>query len=126
LIVAFDKIKNEFTYFNFDDNTPVPTSSTIWYHDNHIIVGSEARNNINKFAGVPGHHFERSIKLKLGQGNGINIFGENVQPYFIAAEILKHIKNTAINERKANLAADMNNAVFTVPINFNGKQRSAL
>lgn len=129
LLVAYNKVNNKFTYFNFDKfnvGRPAPTSSTIWYHDNQIIVGSEARNNINKYAGVPGHHFERSIKLKLGQGNGINIFGENVQPYFIAAEILKHIKNTAINERQANLAADMNNAIFTVPINFNGKQRSAL
>jgi molecular chaperone DnaK (HSP70) len=127
LFVAYDKTKNEFTYFNFSGNHPIPTSSTVWYHDNSIIVGKEARENINNYAGVQGHHFEKSIKLKLGQEYGVNIFGEIVQPYKIASDIINHIKKVAINVWRADLAGvDINRAVFTIPINFDGNQRESL
>lgn len=130
LIVAYDKKTNQFSYFNFDkgDTTkPVPTSSTVWYHDQNIIVGLDARDKINQYAGVEGHHFEKSIKLKLGQKNGINILGKEIQPYEVAADILKHIKKVAIGEWKADKSGvDLNRAIFTVPINFNGIQRKAL
>ena len=92
LFVAYDKEKNQFSYFNFTGDRPIPTSSTVWYHDNSIIVGSKAREKINEYAGIEGHHFEKSIKLRLGQEYGVNIFGNIVQPYMIAADILKHIK----------------------------------
>jgi molecular chaperone DnaK len=127
LFVAYDKETNQFSYFNFTGNRPIPTSSTVWYHDNAIIVGSEARENINNYAGVEGHHFEKSIKLRLGQEYGVNIFGNIVQPYMIAADILRHIRRVAIEVWQAdNAGVDVNRAVFTVPINFNGIQRQAL
>lgn len=130
LIVAYDKKRNQFFYFNFNkDNItqPIPTSSTVWYYDNSITVGSEARENINRYAGIEGHHFEKSIKLKLGQEYGVNIFGKPVQPHIIAADILKHIKRVAIDEWKADKSGvDLNRAIFTVPINFNGIKRKSL
>ena len=130
LIVAYDKNRNQFSYFNFDKyNTtqPIPTSSTVWYHDQSKIIGSEARENINRYAGIEGHHFEKSIKLKLGQEYGVNIFGKTGQPHSIAADILRHIKRVAIDEWKADKAGvDVNRAIFTVPINFNGIQRKSL
>src|SRR4051794_17083676 len=88
LIVAYNKQINQFYYFNFDkdDRKPIPTSSTVWYYDNSITVGLEARENINKYAGIEGHHFEKSIKSKLGQEYGVSIFGKIVQPYMIAAD----------------------------------------
>ena len=42
VIVAYNKKKNEFTYFNFArgrGGAPIPTSSTVWYHDNLVEVG---------------------------------------------------------------------------------------
>lgn len=84
VIVAYNKKKNEFTYFNFArgrGGAPIPTSSTVWYHDNLVEVGKNARDNINKYGDVEGHHFERSIKLKLGSGQNLNIFGASVKPY---------------------------------------------
>jgi molecular chaperone DnaK len=127
LFVAYDKEKNQFTYFNFAADKPIPTSSTVWYHDNSIIVGSEAREKINNYAGVQGHHFEKSIKLKLGREHGVNVFGNIVPPYMIAADIIKHIKRVAIDDWRADLSGvDINRAIFTVPINFNGIQRHAL
>lgn len=127
LIVAYNKLKNEFLYFNFGPRGPVPTSSTVWYHDGKIVVGDVARTNIHNFSGVEGHHFEKSIKLRLGTEQNINILGESVQPYKVAAEILRHIKNDAIDVWKADKAGvSLNRAVFTVPIKFTGKQRRDL
>ena len=87
VIVAYNKKKNEFTYFNFArgrGGAPIPTSSTVWYHDNLVEVGKNARDNINKYGDVEGHHFERSIKLKLGSGQNLNIFGASVKPYVVS------------------------------------------
>lgn len=127
LMVAYDKQKNEFIYFSYDGDKPTPISSTVWYNDNEIIVGSEARERIYRYANVPGHHFEKSIKLKLGTEYVADVFGKSVLPSDIAAEILKHIKSVAIDGYMANkVVDDMRRAVFTVPINFSGKARRDL
>lgn len=132
VIVAYSKKKNEFTYFNFADKRggakkPIPTSSTVWYHDNIVEVGKNARANINKYGDVEGHHFERSIKSKLGSGQNLNIFGSSVHPYIVAGTILSSLKQTAINDWQADkVGVDLSRAVFTVPINFNGEARRDL
>lgn len=129
LIVAYDKKKNAFSYFNFKDrgNTPTPTSSTVWYHDGMVEVGKIARDNINLFGDMEGHHFERSIKLKLGTSQNLDIFGDPVPPYSVAGTIISRLKEIAINEWKAEkVGVDMSRAVFTVPINFSGDARRDL
>jgi molecular chaperone DnaK (HSP70) len=128
VMVAYNKEKNQFKYFNFDqDDEPIPTSSTVWYHDNLVEVGQHARDNINKYGDVEGHHFERSIKLKLGSGQRLNIFGLSVEPYVVAGTILNELKKTAINDWHADkTGVDLSRAVFTVPINFDGKARRDL
>ena len=130
LIVAYNKGKNEFSYFNYTDelgDIPVPTPSTVWYHDDKVEIGRAARENINLYGDVEGHHFERSIKLKLGKAGQLNIFGTAVQPYKVAGAILSKLKKTAIEEYSAlKVGADMNRAVFTVPINFDGQARRDL
>lgn len=127
LIVAYDKSSNSFSYFNYIGDLPVPTASTVWYHDGNINVGNEAKENLYSFDGVEGHYFERSIKSKLDTDYRANVFGESKAPAEIASEILKHLKNVAIKEYKADKAGvDLKQAVFTVPINFSGKARQAL
>lgn len=130
VIVAYNRKKNEFTYFNFSGRrggAPIPTSSTVWYHDNIVEVGKNARDNINRYGDVEGHHFERSIKQKLGSNQNLNIFGRAVPPYEVAGTILSHLKDKAIQEWQADKAGvDLSRAVFTVPINFNGEARRDL
>lgn len=127
LMVAYDKRKNEFTYFSYDGERPTPISSTVWYNDNKVRVGSEAREKIHRYSEIPGHHFEKSIKLKLGKDYIANIFGQSVAPSLVAAEILKHIKTVAVDDYKADkVVDDLRRAVFTVPINFSGKARRDL
>ena len=127
LLVAYDKRLNKFTYFSYDGERPVPISSTVWYHDDQIVVGSEARENIYKYGEMAGHHFEKSIKLRLGTEYQANVFGSKKLPSSIASEILKNIKKEAIEVWKADKAGvDLKKAVFTVPINFSGKARRDL
>ena len=125
--VAYDKSKHEFTYLYYEDGVPSPISSTIEFHDNAVIVGSEARERMTRYADVDGYHFERSIKSKIGSDEKVYVFGERKEPQELASEILKNLKNKAINDFNALKArVDMNTAVFTVPISFNGKARRTL
>lgn len=125
--VAYDKNRHQFTYFNYEGGVPSPISSTIEFHDNTVTVGSEARERMARFADVDGYHFERSIKSKIGSDEKVYVFGERKEPQELASEILKNLKDQAINEADALKArVDMNTAVFTVPISFNGKARRTL
>ena len=125
--VAYDKNNGKFTYFNFDDKNPVPISSTVEFHDNQISVGSEARSRMTKYADDDGYHYVRSIKSKIGTDENVYVFGERKQPQEIASIIIKNIKDVAINDWNALEArVDMNHAIFTVPISFNGKARRTL
>ncbi len=126
LLVAYDKLSNRFTYFNYDGEIPVPTSSTVWYHDNTIEVGGKARSNIHKFSNVEGHHFEKSIKLKLGTDYLTNIFGKGEKPSKVASDILKHILNEAKETWQAEKVVSLRQGIFSIPINFNGKARKDL
>ncbi|MBO5223225.1 MAG: Hsp70 family protein [Clostridia bacterium] len=127
LMVAYDKQKNKFSYFSYNGDKPTPISSTVWYHDNKITVGSEARENIHRFSETEGHHFEKSIKLRLGSEYTANVFGVKTTPSAVASEIIKHIKRVAEIEYKADkIVDDLRQAVFTVPISFNGKARRDL
>ncbi len=127
LIVAYDKSNGEFLYFNFNGSIPVPTPSAVWYYDSNIKVGDVAKEKLYSYDGLEGHHFEKSIKSKLGTEYKANIFGKNVAPAEIASEILKYLRKTAVEDYKAEKAGvDMKQAVFTVPINFSGKARRDL
>ena len=127
LMVAYDKDKHKFQFFNYKHKQPIPTSSTIWYHDNNIIVGNEAREKIHKLSNIEGNHFEKSIKLHLGKNYNSNIFGKSIPAYKIAGEIIKHLKKVAIDDYRAIVGhVDLNTAVFTVPINYSGQARQDL
>ena len=126
LLVSYDKQKNRFEYYNYSGDRPVPTSSTVWYYDDNVIVGDEARKNIFDYSGVEGHHFERSIKSKLGTSESAFVFGKEVPSYEVAGEIINHLKAKTINSKAESLDIDLNQAVFTIPINFSGKARKNL
>ena len=130
LMVAYNKEKNEFEYFHGEGYgklfLPKPTSSTIMYHDNSILVGNEARELMYKYYGVEGYHFEKSIKLNLGTDYLANVFGDPIEPYKIAAEIISHLKNEASEKNAEVYGIDLKNAVFTIPVNFSGKARRDL
>ena len=125
-LVAYDSSKEEFLYYGSRLQPGNPTPSVVWYHDNQIDVGRTAKENYNKFSGIPGHHMETSIKSKLGLGRQVSIFGKLTEPYYIASEILKDLKNGAIDGEASLAGVSLDSAVYTVPVSFSGKQRADL
>lgn len=126
LAVTYDKNEGKFNYFSFVKRKPTPTSSTVWFHDGTSEVGNNARKKMYDYADVDGHHFERSIKLKLGTGKKVSVFGDLKEPYEIASLIIKQLKDDALKSKSAKAGLDLDQAVFTIPVNFNGKQREEL
>ena len=126
LAVAYDKNKHQFHYFNRIGAKVAPISSTVWFHGSEVKIGKEARDNINKYSNIDGHHFEKSIKSLLGTDSMRYVFGKPVPPHEIAALIIKELKDTAINSQAESIGIDISKAVFTVPINFSGKARNDL
>ncbi len=128
-VVSYDKKNNRMDFFleRGHDNNPVPVPSVVWYHDNIVTVGKEAKNKYNTFSGRAGHCLIRSVKSQLGTNNRLSVFGDLKEPYEIAGDIIEHMKKEAINRFHADkIVGKFDQAVFTVPINFDGRQRSDL
>jgi molecular chaperone DnaK len=115
-----------FEYFGSINEKEKPTPSVVWYHDKRIDVGKDAKDNYNKFCDVPGHHMETSIKSKLGTDKKVSIFGQLTDPYKVASKIIEHLIKIAEMSHAAKAGISLNKAVFSIPINFNGRQRADL
>lgn len=125
-LVAYDRRNSSFEFFGSEMEKEKPTPSIVWYHDNQIKVGKIVKDNFNKYCDVPGHHLESSIKLKLGSDQKISIFGKLTEPYVVVSEIIKHLKEIAENNLALSGGISLESAVFTIPVNFSGKQRAEL
>lgn len=101
-----------------EENLPVP--SVVWYSDS-VVVGRGARNHMNALMGIPGNDFVRSIKSRLGSGRELIVLGQAKQPHEVAAEIFRHLKKLASKSKH-----QVNAAVLTIPIGFDGRKRAEL
>ena len=104
--------------------TGLPHPSVVWYKaDGQVIVGAEAKKHIEGFSTVEGNHFISSIKRRLGRDKNVSIFGQHVDVTSVASEIFKHLKK----EAKASYGlGEIEEAVVTIPIYFNGISRREL
>lgn len=100
----------------------MPHPSVVWFRGNEVIVGREAKRNLNRFAQRAGNHFERSVKRKLGQNQIISVFGERKRSYEIAGEIFRFLKSQGEREHGVNIEE----AVVTIPVHFKGEARRDL
>lgn len=117
VVSTYDSLNKEITNFVLED---LPHPSIVWYTGEKVTVGREAKNNINKYIDEPGHTFIQSIKSRLGKDQEISIFGEAYPAYEIAGEIFHHVQRDV--EERTPYSIDQ--AVVTVPVQFNGKQRA--
>ena len=118
-----DKLKTQ-PFLNKEDGLPHP--SIVWYKGNEIIVGREAKTHFNTFVDEPGNKFITSIKSNLGNTFRYDVFGIDYQPYQIAAEILKYLKNYSTKEYKPFIKNEISECVVTIPISFSGNERKTL
>ena len=109
-----------------DQVTRRPHPSVIWYRGSDIVVGREARENmdITESGAPPG--FVRSPKLSLRRDGPIFVDGRPVEPIDAVAEVLRHLKNDASVPRGGAPAHDLIRAVFTIPVDFGGPERQTL
>jgi len=113
----------ELTAFVDPNNLPHP--SVLWYKgEPQPIVGREAKKRIKDFGNTPGNKFITSIKSQIHKQEEFEIFGKPYYTWQFASEIFRFLKEDA-KERYPGYP-DMMEAVVTVPLYFNGKQRKAI
>ena len=86
-----------------DQVTLRPHPSVIWYRGSDIVVGQEARNNmdITESGAPPG--FVRSPKMSLRRDGPIFVEdGRPVEPSDAVAEVIRHLKTDAAITRRFN------------------------
>ena len=99
-----------------------PHPSVVWYKpDDSVVVGFEARSNMQELSGALGHTFVRSVKRALTAAEVVH-GGRKIQPYELAAEIFKHIKKHG-QENPIFHGHTFQSCVVTVPVGFTGEQR---
>ena len=109
-----------------DQVTRRPHPSVIWYRGSDIVVGREARQNmdISESGAPPG--FVRSPKMSLRRDGPIFVDGRPVEPTDAVAEVLRHLKTDASIARGSAPGHNLTRAVFTIPVDFGGPERRAL
>ncbi|NAZ38360.1 Hsp70 family protein [Rubellimicrobium sp. CFH 75288] len=109
-----------------DPVTRRPHPSVIWYRGADIVVGREARENMDITEGGAPPGFVRSPKMSLRRDGPIFVDGRPVEPTDAVAEVLRHLKADAAIARGGAPAHDLTRAVFTIPVDFGGPERRAL
>lgn len=101
-----------------------PHPSVVRYHGSTVVVGRDARDQLDSpQVGVIGD-FVRSPKRYLGTGTEIHVGGVARDPSEVVGDILRHVRRHAEAELAG--AAQFGNVVATVPINMDGRGRRAL
>lgn len=109
-----------------DQVTRRPHPSVIWYRGSEVVVGREARQNMDiTESGVP-PGFVRSPKMSLRREGPVFVDGRPVEPTDAVAEVLRYLKTDATIARGSAPGLDLARAVFTIPVDFGGPERRAL
>ena len=110
-----------------DQVTQRPHPSVIWYRGGDaVVVGRDARENMDlKDMGAP-PGFVRSPKMMLRREGPIYVDGRPIETTDAVAEILRHIKKDAAKARGVSPGHNLDRAVMTIPVDFDGTERRAL
>ena len=110
---------------SFVDNNGRPHPSVLWYRGSEKpIIGRKAKDKLRDFGNIPGNQFIKSIKSQIKQETEIEIFGNNYHTWQVASEIFSFLKEDA--QRGYPGYPEIQEAVVTIPLYFNGQQRKAI
>jgi molecular chaperone DnaK len=107
---------------NLQDNKPHP--SVVWYPGAKPVVGREAKGQLAELGlGVFGD-IVRSPKIYLGSPSGIPVGGVTRPAINVVADLLRYIKNDALERKFQGVSFDR--AVITIPVKMTGRARLEL
>ncbi len=102
-----------------DDGQPHP--SIVWFRADGTVVGREAKRNFNSFAEEMGHRFVKSVKRSLGREKTFDLLGERLSAGEVASHIFSHLVEHGFES-----GYDIEQAVVTIPVDFDGRARREL
>lgn len=102
-----------------------PHPSVVWYrNDGDPIVGLLARQNMASHQNAMGHRFVRSVKRLLGADREVETLGGQREPAWeTASRIFQHLSASVSAYSGLKRPLQMKEAVVTIPVHFNGRQR---
>lgn len=107
---------------NRDDQRPHP--SVVWYRGTETIVGRKAKQALGgRVTGASGE-FVRSPKTLLGSPHGITAGGVTRRPADIASDILKFLREDALDRNYD--GQEFERAVVSIPVTMRGAARKEL
>ena len=116
-----DQIKRPVVFWRSDEKRPHP--SVVWFKpDDSVVVGFDARRNMQELAGTLGHTFVRSVKRTLTSSAETGHGGRRLKPYEVAAHIFDHLKRQGASHPTLH-GHEFRSCVVTVPVGFSGEQR---
>ncbi len=100
-----------------------PHPSVVWLKpDDSVVVGFDARRNMQELSGTLGHTFVRSVKRALTSTAETVHGGRRLKPYEIAAHVFEHLKANGSSHPTLH-GHSFKSCVVTVPVSFSGEQR---
>lgn len=102
------------------DRNNMPHPSVVWYRAADVKVGFEARDELDGGAEAISGDFVRSPKRLLGGSATIELPGRKLSCWDPAARVLTLLKGYVATQTQAD---QLEMAVFTVPVSFNGAAR---
>ncbi|MEO5535832.1 MAG: Hsp70 family protein [Pseudolysinimonas sp.] len=107
------------------DSEGRPHPSVVRYEGERVVVGREARNELEAVGlGVHGNTV-RSPKVFLGD-DVVEVGGVEMNPVDVVADVLKHVKAESLKSRQAERLDGVQSAVVTIPVTMDGRRRRAL
>jgi molecular chaperone DnaK len=100
-----------------------PHPSVVWFKPgDSVVVGFDARRNMQELSGALGHTFVRSVKRALTSTAETVHGGRRLKPYEVAAHIFEHLKANGAAHPTLH-GHQFKSCVVTVPVGFSGEQR---
>jgi hypothetical protein len=109
-----------------DQDNSRPHPSVVWYRGTEVIVGKRAREHLDSREGSPPLGLLRSPKMTLRRQGPVHLDGKEYAPSDVVAEVLKHLRADARVPRADGNPHDLDRAVMTIPVDFEGPQRRDL
>lgn len=103
-----------------------PHPSVVWYRGGDVVVGRAAREHLDSTDGAAPRGLLRSPKMALRREGPIHLDGRDIAPSDVIAEVLTFLRTDARRPRAGGEPYDVDRAVMTIPVDFEGPQRREL